>query len=33
MSDLNNEEKWEEYFKWFIMTGETLLNAILKTFK
>ena len=31
--DLNNEEKWEEYFNWFIITGETLLNAILKTYK
>ena len=31
--DLNNEEKWGEYFNWFILTGETLLNAILKTYK
>lgn len=31
--DLNNEEQWEEYFNWFIITGETLLNAILKTYK
>ena len=31
--DLNNEEKWGEYFSWFILTGETLLNAILKSYK
>jgi len=31
--DLNNEELWEEYFKWFIKTGETLLIAINKSYK
>ncbi|MDA9768639.1 DUF4268 domain-containing protein [Flavobacteriaceae bacterium] len=31
--DLNNETLWEEYFKWFIQTGETLLTAINKSYK
>ena len=31
--DLSNEELWEEYFKWFIKTGETLLIAINKSYK
>ena len=30
--DLNNEASWEEYFNWFIKTGETLLNAIIKSY-
>jgi hypothetical protein len=31
--DLNNEGLWEEYFKWFIKTGETLLMAINESYK
>ena len=31
--DLNNEGLWEEYFKWFIKTGETLLTAINESYK
>lgn len=31
--DLTKEALWEDYFNWFILTGETLLNAINKSYK
>jgi len=31
--ELENKDKWEDYFRWFINTGEVFLEAINKTYK